>query len=235
MTVKVRGVHYDVGHHYAGSGSGTTRPQFEPRGVEADMVTIARELHADAVRIAGTDLSRLAITARFALEAGLTVWYSPFPGEMAGQQIVSYLAEAARMAEELRSSDGSVVMVAGCEMSLFCGGFLPGPTLQDRLGVLTGAVPSAELPRRFSKLPQLLNATLGQSAAAIRHPFPWPRHLRIGTVGAGRLDRVRSRLGRPVPRQLQRGRVPGVAAELPALRQAGGGERVRLLHLPGRR
>jgi hypothetical protein len=138
------------------------------------MVMIADELHANAVRVAGTDLSRLAMAAGLALEAGLTVWYSPFPGEMTGQEIVAYLAEAARMAEELRSSAGSVVMVAGCELSLFGAGFLPGPTLGDRLDALTGAAPSIELPRRFSELPRLLNATLGHSVAAIRDHFRGP-------------------------------------------------------------
>jgi hypothetical protein len=46
------------------------------------------------------------------------------------------------MAEELRSAAGSVVMVAGCELSLFCAGYLPGATLEDRLEALTGAAPA---------------------------------------------------------------------------------------------
>ncbi|MGH3626344.1 MAG: hypothetical protein ACRDRL_02710 [Sciscionella sp.] len=174
MTLTVRGVDYDVGHHYEGKGPGTTRPHFERHRVEADMVMIADELHANAVRIAGTDLSRLAIASGLALEAGLTVWFSPHPGDLAGDDVVSYLAEAASVAEELRSATGSVVMVAGCELSLFCAGFFPAPTLEDRLDALTGAAASTELRRYFSELPHQLGATLGQSAATIKHHFRGP-------------------------------------------------------------
>ena len=173
----VRGVHYDVGHHYAvagGQAPGSTRPHFAEAGVEADMATIAGQLHANAVRVTGTDLSRLTVAAGLALEAGLTVWFSPHPGDLAGDDIVSYLAEAARIAGELRSPAGSVVMVAGCELSLFCAGYLPGPTLGDRLSALTGAVPAPGLHASFSKLPGMLNATLAQSVAAIRRHFRGP-------------------------------------------------------------
>jgi len=170
----VRGVHYDVGHQYAaapGQGPGTSRPRFGRAGVAADMATIAGRLHANAVRIAGTDLSRLTVAAGLAVEAGLAVWFSPHPGDLARDDIVGYLAEAARTAEELRAGGGSVVMVAGCELSLFGAGFLPGATLGDRLDALTGAVPAPGLPDSFGRLPRLLNATLSRSAAAIRDVF----------------------------------------------------------------
>lgn len=170
----LRGVHYDVGHHYdtgGGSSPGSTRPHFERSGVEADMAVIASQLHANAVRVTGTDLSRVATAAELALQAGLTVWFSPHPGDLAGDDIVSYFAEAARMAEELRSVAGSVVMVAGCELSLFCPGYFPGPTLADRLAAFTGAGAARDLEASFSALPRLLNATLGQSVAAITDHF----------------------------------------------------------------
>jgi hypothetical protein len=174
VTLKVRGVHYDVGHQYGGQGPGTTRPHFERGGVRADMAMIAGQLHANAVRVAGTDLSRVAIAADLALEAGLTVWFSPHPGDLVSDQVAAYLAEAARVAEELRSASGSVVMVAGCELSLFCSGFLPGATLDDRLAALTGATPANDLPAYFRELPRLLNATLRESLTAIRDRFRGP-------------------------------------------------------------
>src|SRR5262245_18975223 len=128
----VGGVHYDVGNQYEtgqGQGPGSTRPHFGRASAEADMAMIASQLHANTVRVTGTDLSRVAIAAGLAREAGLAVWFSPHPGDLAGDDIVCYLAEAARMAEELLSAAGSVVMVAGCELSLFCAGYFPGPTL----------------------------------------------------------------------------------------------------------
>ncbi|HEU5388230.1 MAG TPA: hypothetical protein VFV73_20225 [Streptosporangiaceae bacterium] len=171
----VRGVHYDVGHEYAGRGPGTTRPHFDQAGVAADMATIAGRLHANAVRVAGTDLSRLTVAAGLALEAGLAAWFSPHPADLAGDNIVAYLGEAARAAEGLRAAGGSVVMVAGCELSLFCAGFLPGATLEDRLGALTGAVPAPSgLHASLAELPRLLNATLGRGVAAIREHFRGP-------------------------------------------------------------
>jgi hypothetical protein len=153
---------------------GSTRPHFGKAGVQADMAMIAGQLHANAVRVTGTDLSRVAIAAGLALEAGLTVWFSPHPGDLAGDDIVCYLAEAARMAEELRSAAGPLVMVADCELSLFCAGYFPGPTLGDRLDAFTGAAPAPGLQASISKLPRLLNATLSQSAAAIKDHFHGP-------------------------------------------------------------
>lgn len=175
--VRVRGVHYDVGHTYdtgQGQGPASTRPHFDRVGVEADMAMIARQLHANAVRVTGTDLSRVAVAGALALETGLAVWFSPHPGDLAGDDIVSYLAEAARMAEELRSGAGSVVMVAGCELSLFCAGYLPGSTLGDRLEALTGTSYVPGLHASFGRLPRALDATLGQSVAAIKDHFHGP-------------------------------------------------------------
>lgn len=173
----VRGVHYDVGHEYEvgqGQSPGNTRPHFETAGVAADMAMIAGQLHANAVRVTGTDLSRVARAAGLALEAGLTVWFSPHPGDLAGDDIVGYLAKAARRAEELRSTTGSVVMVAGCELSLFCAGYLPGRTIDDRLNALTGVTVVPDLHASFSELPYALNTTLGQSVAAIKDHFRGP-------------------------------------------------------------
>lgn len=173
----VRGVHYDVGHAYeAGHGLGTrsTRPHFDTSAVAADMAAIAGQLHANAVRVTGTDLARLASAAGMALAAGLTVWFSPHPGDMDGERIVSYLGETARVASELRAAAGSVVMVAGCELSLFGAGFLPGATLEERVDALTGAVPAPGLAASLSEMPRALNTTLGRSAAAIRAHFGGP-------------------------------------------------------------
>jgi hypothetical protein len=63
---------------------------------------------------------------------------------------------------------------AGCELSLFCAGYLPGPTLEDRLAALTGAAPAPGLHTSLHELPRALNTTLGQSAAAIREHFRGP-------------------------------------------------------------
>lgn len=178
MALNVRGMHYDVGQQYAvGSGrpAAGTRPYFDESAVAADMAMIAGQLHANAVRVTGTDLSRLEVASRKALDAGMRVWFSPHPGDLAGDEIVSYLAEAARVAETLRSDPGSVTMVAGCELSLFGAGFLPGATLADRLDRLMGSAdPAPDVAASFSALPRTLNCVLGDSVAAIRDNFGGP-------------------------------------------------------------
>lgn len=173
--IPIRGVHYDVGHQYdTAEGPGNTRPHFDAAGVQADMTTIATQLHANAVRVTGTDLSRLTHAANLALAAGLTVWFSPHPGELAGDDIVTYLAQAATLAEELRATTESVVLVAGCELTLFCAGFLPGATLGDRLGALAGTAPAPDLHASITELPRALNTTLDQGVTAIRDRFGGP-------------------------------------------------------------
>lgn len=37
------------------------------------------ELHRDAVRISGRDPDRPSVAAQYAAEAGLDVWFAPFP------------------------------------------------------------------------------------------------------------------------------------------------------------
>jgi len=171
MTLQARGIHYDVGHEYLGQGPGNTRPHFDQSEVKAELATIANELHANAVRVAGTDLTRLKIAAKFALDAGLDVWFSPHPGDLRGDAVVDYLVEAAGIAELLRSQGEPVVLVAGCELSLFANGFLPGATLDDRLKRLLAFPTSSELVEAFAQLPQALNGTLGQILTAARSRF----------------------------------------------------------------
>src|ERR1700678_2796409 len=172
--LRVRGVHYDVGHEW-NAGPGSTCPDFDGAAVPAHMAMIAGQLHANAVRVAGTDLSRVTIAAGHALAAGLDVWFSPVPVDLPGDDdVIAYLAEAARMAEELRSASAQVVMVAGCELSLFGTGYLPGATLDDRMEALTGPAPVPGLDASFSELPGKLNATLARGAAAIRDHFRGP-------------------------------------------------------------
>ncbi|PRZ42714.1 hypothetical protein CLV47_10458 [Antricoccus suffuscus] len=171
----VRGVHYDVGHRYATDrGIETTRPRFDLASVESDMATIAGALHANTVRVAGTDPGRLRAASRAALDAGLAVWLSPHPADLASDEIVAYLAEAARIAEDVRSAGGQITMVAGCELSLFAAGYLPGATLDERLSALTGSTPVPDLSARFEQLPHALNSTLASVAAAIKDRFAGP-------------------------------------------------------------
>ena len=74
--VRARGINYDTGTFPAGR---FTRKAFDPETVRDEIVVIADELHCDAVRISGCEPERLSIAARHAADAGLEVWFAPFP------------------------------------------------------------------------------------------------------------------------------------------------------------
>ena len=106
------------------------------------MDVIARGLRCDAVRIIGGDLDRLSVAARHAVDAGLEVWFSPQPCELGPEPMRVLFGEASRRAQDLRGSSGTeVVLVLGCELSVFAAGFLPGADSYARLGSLLAPPP----------------------------------------------------------------------------------------------
>ncbi|MEU4192061.1 hypothetical protein AB0E69_09195 [Kribbella sp. NPDC026611] len=129
------GVNYDTGFVY---DRRNTRRRFDADSVRRDLAVIADQLHAPAVRVSGDDPERLVTAAEAALAAGLDVWFSPMPMDLEPAEFIAYLADCAGHAETLRQSGrGEVVMVLGCELSLFCKGFVPGETAKERIAVMT--------------------------------------------------------------------------------------------------
>ena len=114
------GIHYDVGFSPSGA---STRERFDVDQVAAEMTVIVEQLHCTAVRVSGGDPSRRGAAAELAAARGLEVWYSPFPCERADAELVPYFFECARRAEKLRVEGARVVLVCGCELSLFARGF----------------------------------------------------------------------------------------------------------------
>jgi hypothetical protein len=129
--MQLRGINYDTG--FGGAVGDRSRREFEPAVVRRELEIIAADLHCDAVRISGDDPDRLALAAHAAIDAGLRVWFSPFPMDLTPPQLTPYFAGCARRAEEIRARDPETVLVLGCEMSLFCTGFVPGAFLLERL------------------------------------------------------------------------------------------------------
>ncbi|WP_427892642.1 hypothetical protein ACQHIV_07035 [Kribbella sp. GL6] len=127
------GVNYDTGFVYGGRN---TRRRFDIDAVRNDLSVIAEQLHAPAVRISGDDPDRLTAAAEAALAVGLEVWFSPMPVDLEPTEFVPYLADCAARAEVLRQN-GEVVMVLGCELTLFCKGFVPGETSQERIALMS--------------------------------------------------------------------------------------------------
>ncbi|WP_424216208.1 hypothetical protein ACN20G_29115 (plasmid) [Streptomyces sp. BI20] len=159
------GITYDTGFTSAGT---TTREPFDPVVVRREMRIIRDELGCDAVRVTGGDRDRLETAARYAAEARLEVWYSPFTNGLTAGELLDFLVDSAERAERLRRAGAEVVFLTGSEISLFTGGMLPGDTFEERAAVL------ADPQRLRAVLPGLaarVNAFLGEAVAAVRARF----------------------------------------------------------------
>ncbi|GAA2251689.1 hypothetical protein GCM10010430_38530 [Kitasatospora cystarginea] len=133
------------------------------------MRVIAEELNCTAVRITGGEPERLSVAAECAAEQGLEVWFAPFPCNMTTEQMIPWFEDCARRAETVRMTGAEVVLVLGCELSLFARGFIPGDTFPDRLANIGAPDPALFAP--YGDIPGRLNAFLAESAAAVRPHF----------------------------------------------------------------
>jgi hypothetical protein len=166
ILMRARGVTYDTGFSPGGHNS---RTRFDPAQVRRELRVIAEDLHCDAVRITGEQPERLSLAARAAAEAGLEVWFSPFPVELGEDALRPYFAECAERAEEIRRTGAEVVLVTGCELSLFASGFLPGATCFERIDNVLKGDPA--LYGVFPDALQRLGALLTGVAGAARSTF----------------------------------------------------------------
>ncbi|SHG26745.1 hypothetical protein [Streptoalloteichus hindustanus] len=163
--MRARGITYDTGFTPGGRSS---RPVFDSDAVKREMRVIAEDLHCDAVRITGGDPERLAVAARHAADAGLEVWFSPFPCELTAQELLPYFADCAERAQEV----GADVIVTGCELSLFAAGFLPGNDSLARIRAVADETPEAsEASARIAEIAAKLDAVLPDIVATVRERF----------------------------------------------------------------
>ncbi|GIJ76577.1 hypothetical protein SAMN05443287_10895 [Micromonospora phaseoli] len=127
------GVTYDTGTNFA-TGQGELSRVLWSAGRMADEIgAIRRRLHCNSVTVYGSDLGRLADTARTAAEAGLHVWLQPRLVDRSQSEIVDHLAEAARVAERLRRDGAAISFSAGCVHSVFTPGLVPGGRYHERM------------------------------------------------------------------------------------------------------
>jgi len=164
-----KGINYDTGFCPGGENS---REHFDADAVRGEMRVIARELHCTAVRISGGEPARLSVAGQLAAAEGLEVWFAPFPCELTTDQLAPLFADCADRAEHLRRSGANVVLVTGCELTLFAAGFLPGGTFYERIQGLKSRGP--RLYAAFARLPRKLNGFLAATAEAARSRFAGP-------------------------------------------------------------
>ncbi|WP_406079384.1 hypothetical protein [Micromonospora sp. NBC_00858] len=141
-----------------------------------DLRVIRDELHCDAVRITGGVQDRLELTARFAVEAGLEVWYSPFTDGLDRDGLMAFVLDGAERAERLRQIGASVVYLTGSEIAMVTDGFLPGRDLAERMALFT------ELMRIREAVPAARAAVrdfLAEAVPTVRERFAGPVGYRV--------------------------------------------------------
>lgn len=163
-----RGINYDVG--IAFSKEYMSRPVFDLKIVQRELQIIKDDLHCTAVRISGTDIDRLIATAEIASQLGLEVWLSPHLHDKASEDTLRYMLECARRAEEVRKRWPGLILIIGCELTLFMNGILKGDTFVERISnpwtmLKLKAAGSHNRP---------LNDFLSRAATAVRDAFHGP-------------------------------------------------------------
>jgi hypothetical protein len=164
--VRAKGMTYDTGFIREGEIS---RPRFDPQVVKRELAIIRDDLHCNAVQIIGGDPERLELAASYAAKLGLEVWFSPYPLELTTDEMLSLFTDCAERAERIRSRGADVVFVTGVEMSIMNRGFVPGDTLDDRLGLLLSQ--PGRQQERLREVSARVNDFLGKAAAMVRERF----------------------------------------------------------------
>ncbi|GAA4519029.1 hypothetical protein [Nonomuraea ferruginea] len=159
--MRAKGIGYDTGIILDGVEN---RP-FDRTIMERELQIIRDDLHCTAVRIFGTEPDRIEFAAHHAAGLGLEVWFSPFPHHLDRGELLDLLADAAERAERVRLGGAEVVFVAGAEVSLFNRGFVPGDTIQERVGALLARGPE------LGRLSAQVNDFLGEAVSVVRERF----------------------------------------------------------------
>jgi hypothetical protein len=144
----------------------TDRELWLPRFVPGEIATIARDLHANAVILLGSDLERLTLAATAAADEGLAVWFEPRHFDSDAAETLDYVTTVARFAEELRADHPDVGLSLGVELTIFMDGLVPGASWDERAGSL-GVVPPEEYNASLNRfladaLPTVRDAFGGQ-------------------------------------------------------------------------
>lgn len=171
--LKRKGINYDVGTHTRGQGS-SSRDEFDPRIVRREMELIRRELHCNAIRISGQDISRLELAAQEALRQGMEVWLSPSFVDADARQTLDYLAKCAQAAERIRRQSPNIVFVVGCELTFFMKGMIAGATAFDRMRTMMSPWRLLASTIRRGSFHRRLNRFLGDAVQRVRAIFQGP-------------------------------------------------------------
>ncbi len=178
--MRLKGVNYDVGIHPFGDVR-PSRPIFDPDVVRREIEIIRQDLHCNAIRIVGRDLSRLMTAAEFALEQGLEVWFGPAYHDADEEQTLAYFTECAQAAETLRLRAPRVVFIAGWELTFFMQGLVLGATGAERIGAFMKPWKLLWSTVRLGPFNRSLNRFLARASEEVRRHFHGPVTYSAGT------------------------------------------------------
>ena len=124
-------------------------------------------------------------------------------------ELIAFLTDCASRAETLRQlqTDQEVVLILGCELSLFCKGFVPGETSSERIAVMsdpatwTDPAKLQELQSGMARWAEVQNRLVAEVSEGVQRPD----HLRGRDVGGRRLESLRHRRRRRLPGRAERG------------------------------
>jgi hypothetical protein len=163
--METKGVCYDVGRLY--HRQFLTRRVFDPAMTRRELQVIRDGLHCNAVRLQGTDITRLTTAATDALNLGLQVWLSPELFGKSRETTLAYLTQAAAAAEPLHEQfPGQLVFCVGTESSLFTSGIVPGRTINQRVAAIRTAGLRSE---RYAPPLQAFLATANEKVRKVFH------------------------------------------------------------------
>ncbi len=164
-----KGINYDIGTiFHAGVSS---RQNLDPSVIQREIQIISRDLHCNAIRISGYDVGYLTCAAEYALQEGMEVWFSPAHVNANEQETLDYFVTCAKAAEKLRQQSPHIIFIAGCELTLFMQGLVPGNDIYQRLD--TFMKPWRLIPEmiRHGSFNGNLNKFLAQATTLIRQHF----------------------------------------------------------------
>ncbi len=162
-----KGINYDVGIEFH-LNDYVSRPIFDTAIVYRELEIIKNDLHCNAIRISGTDIDRLIVTAEYALKQGLEVWLSPHIHDKNPQETLEYTVKCAAAAEKLRQLSPQLIFILGCELTWFMQGILKGDNFMERMGNPLSMWWNLKILGTHNKP---LNAFLAKANTAVRKEF----------------------------------------------------------------
>ncbi|MFC4334209.1 abortive phage infection protein [Salininema proteolyticum] len=123
----------DRGVCYTVKKGDTPSTAWSAERMREDIRAVDEDLHANAVKVTGDGVERLAATAEAAAERGLHLRIEPTLADRPRQEILDHLAEVGAHARELRRQGAGVEFSVGCEFYLFVPGIIPGSNALERV------------------------------------------------------------------------------------------------------